>query len=59
MVVFAEADRLADEEVVHLAAETAGPVVVVTSDREVRENAAFVGAAALWSEAFVEWFAEA
>jgi predicted RNA-binding protein with PIN domain len=59
VVVFAEADRLADEEVVHLAAETAGPVVVVTSDREVRENAALVGAAALWSEAFVEWFAEA
>jgi hypothetical protein len=57
VVVFAEADRLADEEVVHLAADTTGPVAVVTSDREVRENAALVGAAVVWSEAFAEWFA--
>ncbi|MDJ0961081.1 MAG: NYN domain-containing protein [Acidimicrobiia bacterium] len=56
-VTFAEADRLADEELVALAESTAPPVVVVSSDREVREDAARTGAVVLWSEAFVEWFA--
>lgn len=56
-VMFAEADRLADEEIVALAGTTPSPVVVVSSDREVQEDAARVGAVVLWSEAFVEWLA--
>ena len=54
-VTFADACRLADEVVVLIAAATAGPVVVVSSDREVREASDGVGAVVLWSEAFVEW----
>jgi predicted RNA-binding protein with PIN domain len=57
-VMFAEADRLADEELVALAQSTPPPVVVVSSDREVQEDTARVGAVVLWSEAFVEWFAD-
>jgi predicted RNA-binding protein with PIN domain len=56
-VRFAEEDRLADEEVILLAAELEGAVVVVSSDREVREGAEAVGALALWSEALVGWIA--
>jgi predicted RNA-binding protein with PIN domain len=52
---FAPSDRLADEEVVDLAASEPAPVVVVSSDREVREGAEAVGAVALWSQALVEW----
>ncbi len=57
-VTFADSDRLADEEVVLLAAATAGPVVVVSSDREVREAAGEEGAVVLWSEAFVDWIGD-
>jgi predicted RNA-binding protein with PIN domain len=56
-VAFADADRLADEELVALAETMPAPVIVVSSDREVQEDAARVGALVLWSEAFVEWFA--
>ncbi len=45
----------ADEEVVRLSAELDGPVVVVSSDREVQDAAGAAGALALWSEAFVGW----
>ena len=54
-VRFAEEDRLADEEVILLAGEVTGSVVVVSSDREVREGAETAGALALWSEALVGW----
>jgi len=54
-VRFAEEDRLADEEVILLAGELTGAVVVVSSDREVREGAEAAGALALWSEALVGW----
>ena len=43
-VRFAEEDRLADEEVILLAGELTGAVVVVSSDREVREGAEAAGA---------------
>ncbi len=52
-VRFAARDRLADEEITALAAGMSGPVVVVSSDREVREGAAHPGVVALWSEALV------
>lgn len=54
---FAEEDRLADEEVIVLAGELTGAVVVVSSDREVREGAEAAGALVLWSEALVGWIA--
>jgi predicted RNA-binding protein with PIN domain len=44
-----------DDTVVALAADLDGPVVVVSSDREVRERAGAHGAVTLWSEALVEW----
>jgi predicted RNA-binding protein with PIN domain len=56
-VRFAEEGRLADEEVILLAGELTGAVVVVSSDREVREGAEAAGALALWSEALVGWIA--
>jgi hypothetical protein len=33
-----------------------GPVVVVSSDREVRERAEASGALALWSEGLAQWW---
>lgn len=54
-VRFAPDDRLADEEIVALAQELPGPVVVVSTDREVREQAEAAGAVALWSQALVAW----
>lgn len=52
---FAPSDRSADEEIVALAGEIAGDVVVVSSDREVIDGADAAGALPLWSEAFVAW----
>jgi predicted RNA-binding protein with PIN domain len=52
---FAPSDRSADEEIVMLAQELAGDVVVVSSDREVIDGADSAGALPLWSEAFVAW----
>ena len=52
-VRFAPEGLLADEEIAELAASVSGPVVVVSSDREVRETVAATGAVALWSEAIV------
>ena len=45
----------ADDEVVRLAAELPGDVIVISTDREVRERAEHNGAVALWSEALVSW----
>lgn len=45
----------ADDELRRLAAESEDPVVVVSSDREVREGSEQHGAIALWSEALVGW----
>ncbi len=56
-VRFAPAGRTADEEVVELAGVLDGPVVVISSDREVREGAEAVGALTLWAEAVTEWVA--
>ena len=52
---FTTAGRSADEEVVALAADLAGPVVVVSSDREVIGGADAAGALVLWSEALARW----
>ena len=49
-VRFAAQDRLADDEIAEIAADASGRVVVVSSDREVRDRATAVGAVALWSE---------
>jgi hypothetical protein len=54
-VRFTSVDLTADEQIAVLASEIAGPVVVVSSDREVREAAGSAGALALWSQALVEW----
>jgi hypothetical protein len=52
---FTPPETIADEEVVALAAETTGAVVVVSDDREVREGAEKGGAMALWSAALGAW----
>ncbi len=53
-VRFAEKDRIADEEIVEM---TAGldRVVVVSSDRAVRDGAEDNGAVVFWSEALEQW----
>jgi len=51
-VVFAEN---ADEEVRRIASETSGDVVVISSDREVRDGSSVAGALVMWSEAFSKW----
>ena len=45
----------ADDEIRRLAAETDEPLVVVSSDREVREGSEQYGAIAIWSEALIGW----
>lgn len=45
----------ADDEIVRLSSQLAGNIVVVSTDREVRERAEHNGAIALWSESLVEW----
>ena len=45
----------ADEGILDLAKTTTAPLVVVTSDRRVREGAEAVGAVGLWSQALVDW----
>ncbi len=52
-VRFAPADALADEEIVELAQTLPGRIVVVSSDRDVRESAGAAGAITLWSEALL------
>ncbi|MDH5371379.1 MAG: NYN domain-containing protein [Acidimicrobiia bacterium] len=47
--------RSADDEIVRLAAGLPGDVIVVSTDREVRERAELNGAIALWSDALVAW----
>lgn len=45
----------ADDEIRRLAAESDQSVVVVSSDREVREGSEQFGAIALWAEALIGW----
>lgn len=53
-VRFAEKELIADEEIVAMAADL-DEVVVLSSDREVREGAEDGGAVVLWSEALRDW----
>ena len=54
-VRFTREGHIADEEIAELVSALDGPVVVVSSDREVREGTAELGAVVLWSEALVQW----
>ena len=45
----------ADDEIRRLVAESADPVAVVSSDREVREGSEQFGAISIWSEALIAW----
>ncbi|MEE8490954.1 MAG: NYN domain-containing protein [Acidimicrobiia bacterium] len=54
-VRFTREGHIADEEIAEIVSTLDGPVVVVSSDREVREGTAELGAVVLWSEALVEW----
>ncbi len=45
----------ADDDIRSLVADSEVPVVVVSSDREVREGSEQFGAIALWSEALIAW----
>jgi predicted RNA-binding protein with PIN domain len=53
-VRFAEKDLIADEELVAMAGDLER-VVVISSDREVREGSEGAGAVVLWSEAIAAW----
>ncbi len=53
-VRFTEQDAIADEEIVAMV-EPLDRVVVISSDREVREGSEDGGAVVLWSEALAEW----
>lgn len=53
-VRFTERDVIADEEIVDMVANL-DRVVVISSDREVREGSEHGGAVVLWSEALAEW----
>ena len=55
-VRFAVEERIADEEIVEMAAHI-DRVVVVSSDRAVRDGAEASGAVVLWSEAVADWVA--
>lgn len=55
-VRFAEKDRIADEEIVDMT-KTLDHVVVISSDRAVRDGAEANGAVVLWSEALEQWLA--
>jgi len=52
---FSEADQTADDEIIDLVGEIDGAVVVISGDREVREEAEVLGAIPLWSRALVSW----
>ena len=54
-VRFAVEERIADEEIVEMAADI-DRVVVISSDRAVRDGAEARGAVVLWSEALGAWF---
>ncbi len=54
-VRFTREGHIADEEIGEIVSALEGPVVVVSSDREVREGTAELGAVVLWSEALIEW----
>ncbi|HSG77970.1 MAG TPA: NYN domain-containing protein, partial [Acidimicrobiia bacterium] len=54
-VRFTDPGTPADEEIARLAATLSGPVIVLSSDRWVREATEAAGALALWSEALVDW----
>jgi len=57
-VRFASEGRSADDEVIRLAGALTGPVVVISSDREVREGSEAAGALTLWAEAVAGWVAK-
>ncbi len=54
-VRFTRQGHIADEEIAEMVSALDGPVVVVSSDREVREGTAELGAVVLWSEALIDW----
>jgi predicted RNA-binding protein with PIN domain len=56
-VRFTGPDHSADDEITRLASDLTGAVVVITSDRDVREAAEGHGAVALWAESLVAWAA--
>lgn len=55
-VRFFTGEQGADRGIVELVREVGGAVVVVSSDRELRERCEAAGAVALWSEALAEWW---
>lgn len=54
-VHFSDADELADDAIVAMTETATGDVVVVTSDRDLRERVESVGGLTLWSEALTGW----
>lgn len=54
-VMFTNAGRTADDELVSIAAEQEAPAVVVSSDKEVQKGAGDTGALVLFSESLAGW----
>jgi predicted RNA-binding protein with PIN domain len=54
-VRFAAEEELADDEIVELVVSGRGPVIVITSDRDLQARAEAEGAVILFSEALTEW----
>jgi predicted RNA-binding protein with PIN domain len=54
---FSAEEDLADDEIVNLVSSARGGVVVITSDRDLRERTEALGALTLWSEALNGWIA--
>ncbi|HUO46592.1 MAG TPA: hypothetical protein VM470_07155, partial [Acidimicrobiia bacterium] len=45
----------ADQEILEMAERATSPLVVISSDRRVREESEAAGAVGLWSEALIDW----
>ena len=55
VVRFAEADVIADDVLVELAAVHGTASIVISDDREVRDRSARHGATVLWAKALAAW----
>lgn len=55
VVRFADADVIADDVLVDLAAEHGSTAIVISDDREVRDRSARHGATVLWAKALAAW----
>lgn len=55
VVRFADAEVIADDVLVDLAADCGSAAIVISDDREVRDRSAHYGATVLWAKALAAW----